>query len=156
MYQLPSITNGISKSQLKIMADMSLQEIFENGRAIEAAEALSVMENFIKELRSNKQFTDYVRDEISKNGKQLETNSAKLELSETGVKYNFDNCGDVIFEQLSQQLESIEADLKDRKEFLKTVPVSGLSIINEQTGELCTIYPPSKQSTSTYKITLKK
>lgn len=156
MYQLPTLTNGISKSQLKIMADMSLQEIFENGKIIEAAEALSVMENFIKELRGNKQFTDYVRDEISKNGKQLETNSAKIELAETGVKYNFDNCGDVIFEQLSQQLESIEADLKDRKEFLKTVPVSGLSIMNEQTGELTTIYPPSKSSTSTYKITLKK
>jgi hypothetical protein len=156
MYQLPTLTNGISKSQLKIMADMSLKEIFDNGRAIEAAEALSVMENFIKELRSNKQFSDYVRDEIAKNGKQIETQSAKLELAETGVKYNFDNCGDVIYEQLSQQLESVEADLKDRKEFLKTVPLSGLSVINEQTGEVSTIYPPSKQSTSTYKITLKK
>jgi hypothetical protein len=156
MYQLPTLTNGISKSQLKIMADMSLKEIFDNGRAIEAAEALSVMENFIKELRSNKQFSDYVRDEIAKNGKQIETQSAKLELAETGVKYNFDNCGDAIYQQLEQQLQSIEADLKDRKEFLKTVPLSGLSIINEQTGEVCTIYPPSKQSTSTYKITLKK
>ena len=156
MYQLPTLTNGISKSQLKIMADMSLKEIFDNGRAIEAAEALSVMENFIKELRANKQFSDYVRDEIAKNGKQIETQSAKLELAETGVKYNFDNCGDALYQQLEQQLQSIEADLKDRKEFLKTVPLSGLSIINEQTGEVCTIYPPSKQSTSTYKITLKK
>jgi hypothetical protein len=156
MYQLPTLTNGISKSQLKIMADLSLQEIFDNGRAIEAAEALSVMENFIKELRSNKQFSDYVRDEIAKNGKQIETQSAKLELAETGVKYNFDNCGDPIYQKLEQQLQSVEADLKDRKEFLKTVPVSGLSIINEETGELSTIYPPSKQSTSTYKITLKK
>jgi hypothetical protein len=156
MYQLPTLTNGISKSQLKIMADMSLQEIFENGKIIEAAEALSVMETFIKELRGNKQFSDYVREEISKNGKQLETNSAKLELAETGVKYNFDNCADALYQQLEQQLQSVEADLKDRKEFLKTVPLSGLSIINEQTGELSTIYPPSKQSTSTYKITLKK
>jgi hypothetical protein len=156
MYQLPTLTNGISKSQLKLMADMSLKEIFDNGRAIEAAEALSVMENFIKELRSNKQFSDYVRDEIAKNGKQIETQSAKLELAETGVKYNFDNCGDALYQQLEQQLQSIEADLKDRKEFLKTVPLSGLSIINEQTGEVSTIYPPSKQSTSTYKITLKK
>ena len=156
MYQLPSLTNGISKSQLKIMADLSLQEIFENGKIIEAAEALSVMENFIKELRSNKQFTDYVRDEIAKNGKQLETQSAKIELAETGVKYNFDNCGDPIYQQLEQQLQSIESDLKDRKEFLKTVPTSGLAVINEQTGELNTIYPPSKSSTSTYKITLKK
>lgn len=138
------------------MADMSLQEIFENGKIIEAAEALSVMETFIKELRGNKQFSDYVREEISKNGKQLETNSAKLELAETGVKYNFDNCADALYQQLEQQLQSVEADLKDRKEFLKTVPLSGLSIINEQTGELSTIYPPSKQSTSTYKITLKK
>ena len=156
MYQLPTLTNGISKSQLKIMADMSLKEIFDNGRAIEAAEALSVMENFIKELRSNKQFSDYVRDEIAKNGKQIETQSAKLELAETGVKYNFDNCSDALYQQLEQQLQSVEADLKDRKEFLKTVPASGLSIINEQTGEVSTIYPPSKSSTSTYKITLKK
>ena len=156
MYQLPTLSNGISKSQLKIMADMSLQEIFENGKIIEAAEALSVMETFIKELRSNKQFSDYVREEISKNGKQLETNSAKIELAETGVKYSFDNCGDPIYQQLEQQLQSIEADLKDRKEFLKTVPMSGLSIMNEQTGEVSMIYPPSKQSTSTYKITLKK
>ena len=156
MYQLPTLTNGISKSQLKIMADMSLKEIFDNGRAIEAAEALSVMENFIKELRSNKQFSDYVRDEIAKNGKQIETNSAKLELAETAIKYNFDNCGDALYQQLEQQLQSIEADLKDRKEFLKTVPVTGLPILNEQTGELTTIYPPSKSSTSTYKITLKK
>jgi hypothetical protein len=156
MYQLPTLTNGISKSQLKIMADLSLQEIFENGKIIEAAEALSVMENFIKELRSNKQFSDYVRDEITKNGKQIETQSAKLELAETAIKYNFDNCGDPIYQKLEQQLQSVEADLKDRKEFLKTVPVSGLSIINEETGELNTIYPPSKQSTSTYKITLKK
>jgi hypothetical protein len=156
MYQLPTLTNGISKSQLKIMADLSLQEIFENGKIIEAAEALSVMENFIKELRSSKQFSDYVRDEIAKNGKQIETQSAKLELAETGVKYNFDNCSDPIYQKLEQQLQSVEADLKDRKEFLKTVPMSGLSIINEETGELSTIYPPSKQSTSTYKITLKK
>jgi hypothetical protein len=156
MYQLPTLTNGISKSQLKIMADMSLKEIFENGKIIEAAEALSVMENFIKELRANKQFSDYVRDEIAKNGKQIETQSAKLELAETGVKYDYDNCGDALYQQLEQQLQSIEADLKDRKEFLKTVPLSGLSVINEQTGEVCMIYPPLKQSTSTYKITLKK
>ena len=156
MYQLPQITNGISKSQIKIMADMSLQEIFDNGKIIEAAEALTIMENFAKELRGNKQFTDYVLDEVSKNGKQLETQSAKIELAETGVKYDFSKCGDFIFDQLSQQLESIEAQLKERKEFLKTVPSSGLSILDETTGQVNTVYPPSKTSSSTYKITLKK
>lgn len=156
MYQLPTITNGISKSQIKIMADMSLQEIFENGKIIEAAEALTVMENFIKELRSNKQFTDYVRDEISKNGKDYETNSAKLELAEAGIKYDYSQCNDEIHKKLSEQIESFKGLLKDRETFLKTVPESGLSVFNEQTGELTTIYPPSKSSTSTYKITLKK
>lgn len=156
MYQLPQITNGISKSQIKIMADLSLQEIFDNGKVIEAAEALTIMENFAKELRSNKQFTEYVREEVSKNGKQLETQSAKIELAETGVKYDFSQCGDFIYEFLSQQLESIESQLKDRKEFLKTVPLSGLSVVDEQTGQMSTIFPPSKQSSSSYKITLKK
>lgn len=156
MYQLPQITNGISKSQIKIMADLSLQEIFENGKIIEAAEALSIMENFIKEVRANKQFTEYVREEILKNGKQLETQSAKIELFESGTKYDFSQCGDVIFDELQQKLISVEEMIKERKEFLKSIPSSGLDVVNVDTGELNKIYPPSKTSVSSYKITLKK
>ena len=47
MYQLPSLTNGISKSQLKIMADMSLKEIFDNGKIIEQAKKIE-LENLKK------------------------------------------------------------------------------------------------------------
>lgn len=157
MYNLPSLTDGMSKKQIKIVAEASIRELMDNGRILEAAEALTVMENFIKEVRSSKEFVDYVRDEVSKNGSNITASSgAKIELAETGVKYDFTNCGDLILQELNHAAEVIESHLAERKDFLKKCPVSGTTLIHEETGEAYTVYPPVKSSTSSYKVTLRK
>jgi len=116
---------------------------------------ISVMEAFIKGVRASKEFTDYVRDEVSKNGKDITNPSgAKIELAETGVKYDYSKCGDDVLINLQNQLEAIEIAIDERKQFLKTLPLSGIEIVNED--EVTKVYPPSKQSNSSYKITLCK
>jgi hypothetical protein len=45
--------------------------------------------------------------------------------------------------------------VKARKEFLKTVPLSGLEILTKD-GELVTVYPPAKSSKSSFKVSLPK
>lgn len=152
---LPQLSSGLTKTQIKIVAQNSVNELLNNGNVLEAAEMISVMETFIKEVRASKEFTDYVRDEVSKNGKDITNPSgAKIELAETGVKYDFSNCGDHQLQMLQQQLESIETSIDERKKFLKTLPTSGIEIVDGD--EVYRVYPPSKSSTSSYKITLCK
>jgi hypothetical protein len=152
---LPTLSTGLTKTQIKVIAQSSIHELLNNGRILEAAEALTVMENFIKEVRSSKEFTDYVREEVSKNGKDITNPSgAKIELAETGTKYDFSQCHDPILVQLEAKLETVEAMIKERKDMLKSVSSSGMDILIDD--ELVKVFPPSKTSTSSYKITLSK
>ena len=49
---LPQISAGLTKNQIKIIAQNSINELMDSGRILEAAEALSIMEKFIEEVRS--------------------------------------------------------------------------------------------------------
>jgi hypothetical protein len=152
---LPQISAGLTKNQIKIIAQNSINELMDSGRILEAAEALSIMEKFIEEVRSSKAFTDYVREEVAKNGKEITNSSgAKIELSEAGTKYDFSQSNDPILAQLQAKFEVAKAMLDERKTYLKSIPSTGVEVLIED--ELVKLYPPSKTSSSTYKITLAK
>jgi hypothetical protein len=156
-YSLPVISAGYTKTQLKIAADSVVSDIIENGNALPAAEALSAMESFVKEVKGNKQYIDFVRDEIAKHGKAANTASGtKLELAEVGTKYDFSRCEDPKIIELENKINLLDSELADRKDFLKTVPLSGLLVTDEETGETYKVYPPAKTSTSSYKVTIAK
>jgi hypothetical protein len=156
-YSLPVISAGYTKTQLKIAADSVVNDIIENGNALPAAEALSAMEAFVKEVKGNKQYIDFVRDEIAKHGKSANTGSGtKIELAEVGTKYDFSKCEDPKIIELENKINYLDSELADRKDFLKTVPLSGLLVTDENTGETYKVYPPSKTSTSSYKVTIAK
>jgi len=152
---LPVLTSGLTKTQIKIIAQSSVNELMSNGRILEAAEALTVMENFIKEVRSSKEFTEYVREEVGKNGKDITNPSgAKIELAETGTKYDYSGCNDSALIEVESKLVEIESLISDRKAWLKTIPAEGMEVVIGD--EIVRVYPPTKTSTSSYKITLSK
>lgn len=156
-YSLPVISAGYTKTQLKIAADSVINDIIENGNALPAAEALSAMEAFVKEVKGNKQYIDFVRDEIAKHGKSANTvTGTKIELAEVGTKYDFSKCEDRLLIEIQTSIDTLDAELSARKDFLKTVPLSGLLVTDENTGETYKVYPPSKTSTSSYKVTIAK
>ena len=153
---VPNITSELTKTQIKIVADNMVSNIMENGNVIEVADTISKMELFIKELKGNSNYISFLYDEVSKYGKSYTTTSGtKLELAEVGIKYDYSNCQDAIWNELQNSLESIQALIKNRETFLKAVPNHGLDIINED-GEVLKIYPPSKSSTSSVKCTIQK
>ena len=157
---IPINTKDISeltKSQIKIVCKDIVDRISETGNAIESMEMISKMENFVKELRSNKELIEMVRDEVSKYGSKglVTASGVKIELAEVGVKYDYSQCNDYEYSCLLEQKLFLDEKLKERENFLKMLPKSGTSIITEL-GEVIMVYPPSKSSTSSIKTTISK
>lgn len=82
-------------------------------------------------------------------------NGANLCVAEVGVKYNYSTCNDPEWNELSKQKADLEAKLKARETFLRGIP-GKQTILNEETGEVSTIYPPTKTSSTTVKVTFGK
>lgn len=87
--------------------------------------------------------------------KKFDFHNAVIEIKEVGTKYEWDKTGDTVLAMLEQKKLSAENALKERQEFLKGVPAKGLSIIDEETGEMVTVFPPAKSSTTSIAVTLK-
>lgn len=114
------------------------------------------MEQCIKMLTDDPQYKEAVLDEAGKHGgKSFEFHNAKVEVKEVGVKYDFTNCGDTKMAKLHDELEALKKKVKDREDFLKKAPIEGTQVLDDDTAELVTIYPPSKSSTTSVAVTLK-
>lgn len=114
------------------------------------------MEDVIKLINSNTNYKAALLEASERMGeKSFQFHNAKFEIKEVGTKYDFSNCGDHQHQRLSQKVESFSNELKDREKFLKTLTPKGLSVVDEETGEMLTIYPPSKTSTTSVAVTLK-
>ena len=153
---LPTITHEVNKTTLKRMASTTMDELMENGRIIEAADMIAKMEFFMKELKNNPEYVDYLRFEVAKYGGAHTTPSGtRIELAEVGTKYDYVFCEDDILNDLVISRLALEEQIKERQDFLKNLPSEGIEIISRY-GEVKRIYPPSKSSTSSIKCTISK
>lgn len=104
----------------------------------------------------NQDVLDCVIGEIESYGKEIPSyNGATLSLFESGVKYDYSNCGDTKYNSLIEQKKEIDAKIKERESFLKTIKEK-ITIVDEETGEIVTVHAPSKSSTTTVKTTYKR
>lgn len=110
------------------------------------------MEDFIKQITSHPDYKDLTLDEAAKYGKSFEMHNAKFEVKEMGVKYDFTQCGDPIYNKLAEELAELEKQFKDRQAFLKTVQPGTQLLIED---EVVTLYPPIKTSTTSITVNLK-
>ena len=157
MNLLKTIDDNWSKSTIAIKAKTIAEKAVENGTELEIASQIATLETLLKELKGNKELKACIREGIEKYGKSYtDKNGTKLELAETGTSYDYSVCGDNYLTKLNKELEDLTSKIKSRQDFLKTIPLSGLLTIDEETGEAITLYPPTKTSTSSYKVTIKK
>jgi len=78
---------------------------------------------------------------------------AKVEVRETGVKYNYED--DTIWSELYAEISPLLEELKKQEEKIKIATKLGATMIDEATGEVLAEVVP-KQSTTSYAITLSK
>lgn len=149
---LPSFKNGMSKTQISQLADASVSQCLEVGNVLEVAEAISAMSEFVDLVRKDDRFITAVVDEANRNAGKLQTNSgAKIEVCETGTKYDYSHNADWV--ELNRQEKEIAEKRKALEDKLKKIP-AGKLLVDEETGE--TLVGASKTSKTNYKLSLAK
>lgn len=147
-------------NQMKEMIMDSGYGLFEYLEVVKFFEAVKecISGNSQSKIPADQQFIELVREELNKHdkGKYTTNRGVRFEIAETGTYYDFSGCNDTELLRLEWAEEAAKNAVKERKEFLKTVPKDGLIVTNGETGETETIYPPVKNSKSSYKITMAK
>jgi hypothetical protein len=147
---LPSIREGLSKKQIAEMADDSVGRVMEEGNVFEVAEVLAAMEEFVKTVRKDERYVQYLRDELAKHhGRLVTASGAKIEMCEAGVAYDYS--GNAEWRELEAARFELERRKKAVEEKLRLL-APGRVAVDPETGEM--LEGPQKSSKSTYRITL--
>lgn len=139
--------------------------------ALETYEAVSFMSKVAEQLKGcadelgKNKFVDLIREEITANAegdqKVVTTKfGSKYSLAETGTKYDYSKCGDVLYNYYAKEAARIDKLIKEREKFLKslTAPIK-VSYPDPETGEMhedVELIPPTKTSTSSFKLEINK
>ena len=115
------------------------------------------MAKAIEEYGKDKDIRRVTLEALEMYGKKTVTKGdAKLEISEVGTRYDFNVTNDPKIAELYALKKALDADIKEREAYLKALPSSGVQVIDPGTGEVATIYPPNKTSTTWIRTTFAK
>ncbi|RYZ23951.1 MAG: hypothetical protein EOO16_03050 [Chitinophagaceae bacterium] len=149
-WALPAIREGLTKRQVRDLADQSVERVLEEGHVFKVAEALAAMEEFVKTIRKDERYIQFLRDELAKHNGRLVTGSgAKIEACEAGVTYDYSTNAD--WRLLDAQVKLLNDHKKQLEERLRAIAPGRIGVDHE-TGEV--IEGAFKSSKSTYRITL--
>lgn len=149
---LPQIKAGLNKKQIAALAEGSVEQLLEEGNVFQVAEALAAMEEFVKAVRRDERYVQFLRDELAKHHGFLQTASgAKIELCEAGVSYDYSQHDE--WRQLNEEMNGLAARKKAIEELLRSIRPGKMGV-DPETGEVFT--GAQKTSKSTYRITLAK
>jgi hypothetical protein len=149
---LPSIQEGLRKTEIFELAIKSVDNVLEEGNVFQVAEAIAAMEEFVKTVRKDERYIDFLREELIKNNGRLYTNSgAKIEVCEAAVTYDYSH--DATWRMIDEEIKMLQEQKKIREEILRKIAL-GRMAVDPETGEVWE--GPLKTSKSTYRITLAK
>lgn len=87
--------------------------------------------------------------------KKFEFKGNEIEKAEIGTSYDYTVCGDPDWEMFHIEEKTAADRRKERETFLRALPPGPTTIVDNMTGEIITIRPPSKKSTSGLKVFIK-
>jgi hypothetical protein len=144
----------VCKPLIAQKATVFVDKVLEQGDPLRVAENLAAIQLFVKNVEADDRLNEYVLNVLDHNAGKVETkDGTKVERVEAGAKYDYSKCGDPVLQDLYRKLDDIKRQVKHREQFVQAAPAAGCEIIVDG-GEVVTIYPPTKTSISTYKVTL--
>ncbi len=137
------------------MANTAIDHMKENAdeedalkRYVQAKALAKALEAFADDVKA-KALED-AQKEVTAHQKTLARYGAKITVAELGTKWFYDKTNDPQLYELGMEKEKAAKAEKDRQEFLKKIN-GKLDLVTED-GEVVTIFPPYKQSTTGLKI----
>jgi hypothetical protein len=147
---LPAIKDGLTKKQVAQLAEQSVHHVLEAGNVFQMAEALGAMDEFVKCVRKDERYVQFLRDELAKHhGRLITTSGARIENCEAGVSYDYS--GSAEWRDIDAQIKFLSEQKKALEEKLRKI-TPGKMVVDTETGEV--FEGPLKTSKSTYRITL--
>lgn len=147
---LSAITGRLQVKALEEAFTLQIEEGYTN--PLEFAVRAKMLIEALQQTLSNTK--ELAMEEHSKHGKRAEVFGAEVQQIEAGIKYDYTVCNDPILEELQKLHEESSRQLKNRELFLKALREPCTIITTD--GEIVTINPPIKRSTTTLKVTLTK
>ena len=146
-------TKSEQKEMVALMVE-SLKQGNEDPLRIEAA--MANVEAVVKEYRANKEVKEMLLDEVRKYPKGIaEIYNATFQEKEVGVKYDFSECGHVVYDELCAEIERLTAQKKDMESIMKMNKSSWI-YTDPATGESYEVNPPYRTASSQVVVTIKK
>ena len=122
----------LSKQNAATFHAKAKERIYEQGGAFEYVEVIKFFSALDKEINGDsqskkepdKEFIEYLREEISKQGNGGDKAEVKTErgvkfaLAEVGTAYDFSQCNDLVLDELEAKAREAADAVKVRKEFL--------------------------------------
>jgi hypothetical protein len=145
----------VNKEHIKEQSIALLKDLDEGHiTPLQLAAQLKFVEDIITNVKE--ELRQRVVAEQSKYGKERMTfKGATFDIKEAGIKYDFSQCQDNIWNDIDKQIQALTEQRKEREAFLKSLK-ERLTYVDESTGEIVTINPPQRKSTTTYAITWNK
>ncbi len=161
MYDL---TPQSPRDLLTLMASTSTQiDVFSDGVIQSVKEGEINPLTVLIQLRAMEKATDRILKEIKENllteagkysGNDFEYMGNKITKAEHGIKFDYSTCGDPVYKRLSDVSTQANEQLKERETFLKAVK-HPFNFLDESTGEVFIISPPTKKSTSGLNVSIR-
>lgn len=108
----------------------------------------------LKKVLDDDRIKDSVITETEKYGKSTSWNGCEITLKEIGVSYDYSVCNDPVYNAYLASLKELQAKMKEREGFLKSVP-DNTTIVDDNTGEIITLHPAVKMAKQSYTIKFK-
>jgi hypothetical protein len=150
--QLTTINNlPKTKEDIQLLADRVLTALDEGTvnpmDLLQAIKAVEKLHATVKPLLDKA-----VLAEVSKYPeKTVDFHGAKFTIKEVGTSYDYSACNDAEWNMLNILATDAKDKLKVREEFLKALKAP-LEIFDQETGEIITLNPPVKKSTTSVSI----
>lgn len=160
MSDLPSTPVGVLKLGPSTTAEI---QVFSKGviDAVKNGEvnAIDVLVTLKKFEKASGAILKAIQEDFVKEGdkypeKSFSFNGAQVEKKEVGVKYDFSKCGDLAWERYSADEDTAARRRIERETFLKALK-EPLTTVDEDSGEVITLRPPTKTGTTSLAVTIK-